>query len=46
MIVGEMKKWGFVAGTVIIVGRILYSVILHAVVMRVAKMLCTISRTW
>ena len=46
MIVGEMRKEGFVAGTVIIVGRILYSGILHAVALRVAKMLCTIYRTW
>ena len=46
LIVGEMRKEGLLAGTVIIVGRILYSVILHAVALRDAKMLCTIYRTW
>ena len=45
-IVGEMRKQGFAAGTVIIVGKILYWGILHAVALRVDNMLCTISRTW
>ena len=35
--VGEMGKEGLVSGTLIIVGRRLYWVILHAVELRVAK---------
>ena len=43
-IVCEMSKYGIVAGTLIIVGRRLYWVILHAVALRVVKRLCTSSR--
>ena len=45
-IVGEMRKEGIVLETVIIVGRIFYWLILHVVVLRVAKRLCTSSRIW
>ena len=45
-IVGEMKKEGLVAGKLIILGRILYLGILHAVVLRVSKRLFKRSRTW
>ena len=45
-IVGEMRKEGFVAGTVIIIGMRLDWGILHTVALRVAKILCKISRTW
>ena len=45
-IVGDMRKEGFVAGTVIIIGIRLYWVISHAVALRVVKRLCTSSRTW
>ena len=46
LIVGEMRKYGFVAGTEIIIGRILYCGIFYAVALRVAKRLCTRYRTW
>ena len=45
-IIGEMRREGLVAGTVIIAGRRLYWLILHAVVLRVVNRLCTSSRTW
>ena len=45
-LVGEMSKGGLVAGTVIIVGRMLDWRILHAVALRFANRLCTRSRTW
>ena len=45
-IVDEMRKEGFVAGKLIIVGRILYWGILHVLVLRVAKRLSKNSRTW
>ena len=45
-IVVEMRKEGFIAGRVIIIGRIIYWVILDAVELRVAKRFCTSSRTW
>ena len=45
-IFGDMRKEGLVSVTVIIVGRILYWGIFHAVVLRVAKSLCTSSRIW
>ena len=45
-IVGEMRKEGLVAGKVILVGRRLDQRILHAVVLRVAKRLCTSYRIW
>ena len=45
-IVGEMRKEGFVAGTVIIIGRRFDWGIFHAVALRFAKMLCMKSRTW
>ena len=43
---GDMKKEGFVAGKLIIVGRITYREILHAVVLRVAKRLSKSPRNW
>ena len=46
LIVGEMRKEGLLAGTVIIVGRILYWLIFHAVALRFAKRLCKSSRNW
>ena len=45
-IVGQMRKEGFIAGTLIIVGRILDWGILHAVALRVAKRLCMSSSNW
>ena len=45
LIVGEMRKEGLLAGTVIIIGRILYWLILHSVALRVFNRLCMISRT-
>ena len=44
--VGETRKEGLLSGTVIKVGRRLYWGIFHAVALRVANRLCTISRTW
>ena len=43
--VGEMRKEGLLAGTVIIVGRRLDWVIFHASALRVANILCTSSST-
>ena len=45
-IIGEIRKECFVEGTVIIVGGRLDWGKLHAVLLRVAKRLCTSSRTW
>ena len=44
--VGKMRKEGLLAGTIIIVGMRIDWGILHAVVLRFANRLCTISRTW
>ena len=44
--VGKMSKEILGAGTVIIVGRILYWGILHDVELMVVNRLCTRSRTW
>ena len=45
-IVGDTSKEGLVSGTLIVVGGILDWVILHAVVLRVVKRLCTSFSTW
>ena len=37
LIVGDMRKEGFLEGTVIVVGRILYWVISHEVALRVGN---------
>ena len=44
--VGNMRKEGLVAGTVIILGRRIDWGILNDVVLRVANRLCTSSSTW
>ena len=43
---GDMRKEGLVSVTVTILGRRLGWGVLHAVALRVAKMLCTSSRIW
>ena len=45
-IFGDMRKEGLVSVTVTILGRRLGWGVLHAVALRVAKMLCTSSRIW
>ena len=43
---GDIREEELVAGKVIIVGRRIDSVILHAVALRVENRVCTIYRTW